>query len=372
MSGIYFDHNATTPLHMAAKDAMWEVGEICGNASSIHAPGRKVRQYVEAARRQVADYFAVTPAQVVFTSGATEANNLVIKGFSGPVIVSAIEHESIIRARQDVGVCPVTCEGLVDLEALEKMLQQTPTPCLVSVMAANNETGVCQPLTAIVEICRRHQALVHTDAVQVVGKTLLDWAQLGLDYISLSAHKLGGPQGVGALIVNPSRALRPQLTGGGQERYFRSGTENVMGIVGFSAAIQQCQTNDWTPIAALKKQLETYLTTTFPQVTIFGAKAARTPNTVNLTMPGVANTVQVMHFDLNKIFLSAGSACSSGKVKPSHVLQAMGVPANDINTSIRLSLGLQTTAEEIQHFIQIWEDLYYRTHGGTETRSIKL
>lgn len=371
MSEIYFDHNATTPLHLAAKDAMWEVVDVCGNASSIHTHGRKVRQYIETARRHVADYFAVTSAQVVFTSGATEANNLVVKGFSGPVIVSAIEHESIIRARTDLRICPVTREGLIDLEALEGMLQQTPTPCLVSVMAANNETGVCQPLAAIVEVCRRYQALVHTDAVQVVGKTLVDWAQLGLDYISVSAHKLGGPQGVGALIVNPSKLLRPQQTGGGQERYFRSGTENVIGIVGFGAAIQHCQDNDWVPVTALKKQLETYLTTTFPQVTIFGANVTRTPNTLNLTMPGVANTVQVMHFDLNKISLSAGSACSSGKVKSSHVLQAMGVPTADINTSIRLSLGVQTTAEEIKHFIQIWEDLYYRTHGGTETRSLK-
>lgn len=371
MTNIYFDHNSTTPLHLAAKNAMWKILEICGNASSIHTHGRRVRHSIEFARRQVADYFMVTPAQVVFTSGATEANNLVLKGFSGSAIVSAVEHDSVLKARDDVKICPVTTDGVIDLPALEVMLQQTAKPCLVSIMAANNETGIYQPLEAIVELCRGYQALIHTDAVQVVGKTQINWGELGIDYISVSAHKIGGPQGVGALIINPLHALHPQLTGGGQERYFRSGTENVMGIVGFGAAIEQCRYNDWAPIATLKKNLEIYLTSTFPQVTIFGAEITRMPNTLNLTMPGVANAVQVMHFDLNKISVSAGSACSSGKIKPSHVLQAMGVPIAQMNTSIRISLGLQTTPEEIQHFIKIWEDLYYRTPRDTEIRSIK-
>lgn len=371
MSGIYFDYNATTPLHVMAKNAMLDVMDTCGNASSIHSHGRKVRQYVESARLHVATYFCVTPAQVVFTSGATEANNLVIKGFAGQVIVSAIEHESVLKARDDLVICPVTPDGVVDLAALEALLQQASKPCLVSIMAANNETGILQPLEAIVEMCRRYQVLTHTDAVQVVGKCKIDWQRLGFDYISVSAHKIGGPQGIGALIVNPSWSLRPQLTGGGQERYFRSGTENVVGIAGFGAAIQQCQVCDWGPIVHLKNELEDYLRTTFPQVTIFGATVPRIPNTINLTMPGVVNTVQIMHFDLNNLSLSAGSACSSGKVKTSHVLQAMGIDKTEIETSIRLSLGIQTTAAEIQRFIQVWEDLYYRTHGGAENRSIR-
>lgn len=363
MLRIYLDHNATTHLLPQAKQAMLEVMELCGNASSTHGDGRRVRQYVEASRQKVADYFKVTAAQVVFTSGATEANNLVLKGFQGQVITSSIEHDSVLKAREDLVICSVTIDGIVDLQALEGLLRTSKKPCLVSIMAANNETGVIQPLEPIVALCRQYQALVHTDAVQVVGKVPFNWQQLGIDYISVSAHKIGGPQGVGALIVNPSLLLRPQITGGGQERYFRSGTENVVGIVGFGAAIKQSQNNDWTAIVALKEGLESALTARFPGVTIFGAKSPRIPNTINLTMPGVVNTVQVMHFDLNGISLSAGSACSSGKVKTSHVLQSMGIGPGDIENSIRISLGLQTTAGEIQQFTKVWESLYDRTHA---------
>lgn len=370
MPHIYLDHNATTPLCGQAKLAMLEVLDLCGNASSTHSAGRRVRQYVEKARASLADYFSVTPAQVVFTSGATEANNLVLKSFSGTVIVSAIEHDSVLKVREDVKICPVTKDGIVDLEALEDLLQQIKQPCLVSVMAANNETGVIQPLPEIVALCRHYQALVHSDAVQVVGKIAFDWSELGLDYISLSAHKVGGPQGVGALIINPNYALRPQITGGGQERYFRSGTENVSGIVGLGVAIEACRDNDWNAVAKLRQDIETFIGDEFPHTVIFGVNASRLPNTVNLTMPGVLSTVQVMHFDLHGVSLSAGSACSSGKVKTSHVLQAMGVDTRDINNSIRVSLGLDTTATHIRHFIEIWKKLYYRTHGGEQIRRV--
>lgn len=363
MSHIYLDHNATTFLLPQAKQAMLEIMDLCGNASSTHGNGRRVRQSIEVARRQIADYFKVAAAQVVFTSGATEANNLILKGFQGQVITSSIEHDSVLKTRGDLTICPVTADGIINLQVLENLLQESKNPCLVSIMAANNETGVIQPLESIVYLCRQYQALVHTDAVQVVGKVFFDWQQLGIDYISVSAHKIGGPQGVGALIVNPGQLLKPQMTGGGQERYFRSGTENVIGIVGFGAAIEQCQENNWTPIATLKEELESHLTTRFSGITIFGVKSPRIPTTVNLTMPGVVNTVQVMHFDLNGIALSAGSACSSGKVKTSHVLQAMGIAQTDIETSIRVSLGLQTTAAEIRQFIMVWENLYDRTHA---------
>lgn len=364
MSHIYLDHNATTSLLPQVKHAMLEVMDICGNASSTHKNGRIVRQHIEKARQQVADYFKVSPAQVVFTSGATEANNLVLKGFHGQVIASSIEHDSVLKTREDLIMCPVTANGTIDLQTLENLLQENgKKTCLVSVMAANNETGVVQPLESIVSLCRRYQVFVHTDAVQVVGKVFFDWQQLGIDYISVSAHKIGGPQGVGALIMNPGQTLKPQITGGGQEKYFRSGTENVIGIVGFGAAIEKCQENDWSVIATLKEEMENDLTTHFPGVTVFGITSPRLPNTINLTMPGVANTVQVMHFDLNGIALSAGSACSSGKVKSSHVLQAMGVTQTDIENSIRVSLGLQTTVAEIQHFMTVWKSLYDRTHA---------
>lgn len=363
MTAIYFDHNATTMLLPAARSAMEEVMNCYGNASSIHAAGRKMRQYIEKARTQIAAFFNVLPAQVVFTSGATEANNLVIKGFRGNVITSAIEHDSVLKARPDLTICPVTKEGVINLEALEALLQKTSSPCLVSIMAANNETGVIQPLLSVKELCRQYGAFFHSDVVQIVGKKKIDWSELGLDYLSFSAHKIGGPQGVGVLIVHPHHPLQPLIHGGGQERYFRAGTENVIGIVGLGAAVDQCDDQDWREVHHLRLELEQYLTTHFSDVTIFGKTAPRLPNTVNLTMPGVSNSIQVMHFDLHHIFLSAGSACSSGKVKPSHVLQAMGVDPAQIETSIRISFGVSTTTAEIERFIEVWEMLYDRTHS---------
>lgn len=367
MKRLYLDYNATTPLEAAAKTAMLEVMDLCGNASSTHADGRQVRQFVEAARKKVASYFNAAPAEVIFTSGATESNNLALKGFKGPIIASAIEHDSVLKTRDDIKICPVTLDGVINLDALEALLQEASQPCLVSVMAANNETGVVQPLKQIADLCQHYKAKFHCDAVQVIGKVTIDWTDLKIDMISLSAHKIGGPQGVGALIITPSTILHPLITGGGQERYFRSGTENVIGIVGFGAAIDQCLKRNWHSIKVMKDQLEAELQK-INGVTIFGEKHERLPNTLNFTMPGVANTVQIMHFDLNGISVSAGSACSAGKVKTSHVLQAMKVPALQIGNSIRLSLGLETQSEDMTRFFEVWKDLYKRTHDITDSQ----
>lgn len=358
MDRLYLDHNATTPLLPAVKNALMAALDLTGNASSIHGEGRKIRQLVEEAREKVAFFFDVKPSRVVFTSGATEANNLMLKGFSGPVIVSTIEHDSVINARLDVQVCSVTRQGCLDLDRLETLLKTSKVKTLVSLMAANNETGVIQPLQEVRELAHRYGAILHSDAVQAIGRIPLNWKELGLNYLSLSAHKIGGPQGVGALIIDENLPLKPLITGGGQERFFRSGTENTLGIVGLGAAIDGIGNQDWSGIETLRDTLEERLLKRYPEIEIYGRDAPRLPNTSALRMPAVKNALQVMHFDLKGIALSAGSACSSGKVKTSPVLKAMGIAEPDLNESIRVSMGLRTTPQDVERFIGTWEELY--------------
>lgn len=360
---IYLDHNATTPLCKEAKNAMMHVMDETGNASSIHKYGRSIRQSIEAARKNVAEVVHVSPSQVIFTSGATEANNMALQGFAGRTIISSVEHDSVYQARSDSLICPVDQNGILDLETLEDLLKQDTGPTLVSILFANNETGVIQPMDQIVSLVKRYRGRVHSDAVQALGKLPLDWKALNLDLISLSAHKIGGPQGVGALIVAPDLALKPLITGGGQERSFRSGTENVLGIVGFGAALQSHQSRKWDNTARLRTALEEKIIECCPEVTIFGKKVDRLPNTTNLTMPGVKSDIQVMNFDLLGIALSAGSACSSGKVKTSRVLQAMKVLPHHLETSVRVSLGWDTTESDVDFFIETWKRLFDQTHG---------
>lgn len=366
MMRLYFDHNATSPLLSQVKDAMILAMDKIGNASSVHQEGRHVRQQLEEVRQTLANYFAVKPSRVVFTSGATESNNLILKGHKGPVITSAIEHDSVLKAREDALFCRVTADGIVDLNHLEELIQQTPhrpdAPILISIMAANNETGVIQPLQEIATLGKKYGCILHSDAVQIIGKCDVDWTMLDLNYISLSAHKMGGPQGIGALIIDEGRSLMPLVIGGGQERYFRPGTENVLGIIGFAAAIDHCHPQKWGKIATLRDVLETRILNLCPETCFYGKSPThqRLPNTSNIRMPGVKNNIQVINFDLKGISLSAGSACSSGKVKTSHVLQAMGITDNQLHESIRVSLGPQTTSEDVDRFVLIWQDLYIR------------
>lgn len=360
MSRIYLDYNATTPLRVTARAAMEQGFSLLGNASSIHTNGRNVRQHIEQARQKLADFFQRPAADVVFTSGATEANNLVINGMKGAIIASAIEHDSVLKARPGITLCPVNQDGVIELDQLETLLQ-TQKPELVSVMAANNETGVVQPLADITKLCRQYSCAFHVDAVQAIGKMPIDWSQLNIDYLSLSAHKIGGPSGIGALIINPAKALKAQMLGGGQERYYRAGTENLLGILGFAAALEAVHQDDWLVIAGLRDRLEQKLKTLDVGVEIFGHRALRLPNTTTIRMPGVKNNLQVMDFDLNGFAVSAGSACSSGKVSRSHVLAAMGIDQEICDQSIRVSLGWQTTAEEIDQFYSCWVRLLQRT-----------
>ncbi len=370
MTGLYFDYNASTPLRQEAKEAMINAMDHVGNASSVHGYGRKVRQLLEDSRQQIADYFHVQNVRVIFTSGATEANNLAIKGFKGTVIASSIEHDSILMARQDTLICAVNDQGMIDLDDLERLLSQSSQPVLVSVMAANNETGVVQPIADIAALCKTYGAWFHCDAVQAVGKLSLPWHELSVDMISLSSHKIGGPSGVGALIIHEKLPLHPLMKGGGQERSFRAGTENALGIVGFGAAIIACQKDDWAKVEAYRNILEDALHQTCPHLKVFGKSVERLPNTSNLTMPGVKNPVQLMNFDLAGIAVSAGSACSSGKVKSSHVLKAMNVTQEDAGSSIRISLGWQTQESEVRRLITVWQEIYHRLGTFSERISV--
>ncbi|WP_010300061.1 cysteine desulfurase family protein [Candidatus Odyssella thessalonicensis] len=368
MQRVYLDYNASAPIHPIAQAAVVEALRTVGNASSIHTHGRAVRSLLEEARFKVAEFFTVKPAQVIFTSGATEANNLIIKGFSGQVITSAIEHDSILEADKAAFRCAVDGHGRVDLLQLEELLKQSGGSTLVSIMAANNETGVVQPLADIITLARQYGAQVHCDAVQAIGKLPLDWKELKPDFISISGHKIGALQGIGALIINEHIPLTPLIRGGGQERYFRSGTENSLGIISLGAVIENCKTQHWVAIQKLRDTLEQRLTTLCPELKIFGSPAERLPNTSCFATPGMASNTQVMHFDLMGISVSAGSACSSGKVKVSHVLKAMNVPAPSLQQSLRVSLGHSTTEREIDHFIKVWQDLYDRTHSNLKER----
>jgi cysteine desulfurase len=345
----YLDHNATSPLRPAAKAAMLSALETGGNASSVHREGRAARKLLDDARETVARAVGVIAPMVVFTSGGSEANNLALKG--APVerlIVSAVEHPSVIEAAKasgrPVAVIPVDGNGVVDLAALEKLLPGKPA--LVSVMLANNETGVIQPVREIATLAHAHGALLHTDAVQALGKIPVNFGLLGADLMTLSAHKLGGPTGAGALIIRDGLAMSPLIHGGGQELRRRAGTENLAAIAGFAAASAE----KLNSISALRSQLDASL----EPATVFGKAAERLPNTTCFALPGLSAETLLMAFDLEGIAVSSGSACSSGKVAKSHVLAAMGVADDLAKAAIRISLGWTTTEQDIEHFIAAW------------------
>lgn len=355
----YLDHNATSPLRPAALEAMVEVLRAGGNPSSVHRVGRVARSRIDSARRQVASLLDVLPAEIVFTSGGTEANSLVMHGGNfDRVLASAVEHDSVLKAARHCELIPVDSDGVVDLAALERMLASSEERALVSVMFANNETGVLQPIAEIVKLARAAGAFVHCDAVQGAGKLPVEMHALGVDYISLSAHKLGGPQGMGALIVRDSAPFASDRRGGAQEANRRAGTENVAGIVGFGVAA--VESKNGLPTDGLRRELESALKAIAPTARVYGEAAKRLPNTVCISMPGVKAETQVMALDLAGVAVSAGAACSSGKVTRSRVLEAMGVSPEEADTALRVSLGWSTVREDIDRLIAAWRDLYIR------------
>ena len=355
----YLDHNATSPLRPEARAAMLAAFEAGGNASSVHNEGRAARALIDEARETIAGALGCLPDMVVFTAGGTEANNMALKGGAASGVrrlaVSAVEHSSVLAAAAASGlpvdIAPVGSDGLIDLAALDALLGAGEAPALVSVQLANNETGAIMPLAEVVEIARRHKALVHSDAVQGLGKIALRWAGLGVDMMSVSAHKLGGPQGVGALILSDSLRIAPLIHGGAQELKRRAGTENVAAIAGFAAALRAVEPGSG---AALRDRLEVELKAATPQVTIMAEAAPRLANTTSFALPGLDSATALMAFDLAGIAVSSGSACASGKVQHSHVLAAMGIAPELAAGAIRVSLGWNTTDADIARFAAAW------------------
>jgi len=361
---VYMDHNATSPIRPAARDAMLTALDAGGNPSSVHSLGRKARRTVEDAREYVrALVGAPASARVIFTSGGTEANALALMGCGRDKVFAArTEHPSVLKARTGFDYIPVDANGLVDPFQLEEMFAGGGDDVVTSVMLANNETGVLQHIEGIQTIAHRYDALVHSDAVQAAGKVDVDFQGLGVDYLSLSAHKIGGPLGVGALIAAKDAPLLALQPGGGQEGALRGGTENVPAIAGFGAAAVEAKADlsDMKRIKALRDDLEARIFARAPDATVIAAQAARLPNTSLLSMPGMSGETQVMAFDLAGICISAGSACASGAAKVSGALGAMGVPQEIAKSVVRVSLGSSTTQDDIESFISVWKDLYER------------
>jgi cysteine desulfurase len=367
---VYLDWNATTPLRPEARRAMAAAWDLCGNPSSVHAEGRHARRLVEEARAAVGKAVGALPRNVIFTSGGTEANALALtpglRGVSKPpverLLVSAIEHPSVLAGGRfsagAVGKVGVT-GGLVDLDQLRSMLASGP-PALVSVMAANNETGVIQPVAEVAEIVHAADGRLHVDAIQALGKIPFDINAMGADLATFSAHKIGGPKGVGAVVVSDGLAgLEPLLRGGGQELGRRAGTENVAGIAGFGAAVEVAVValeQDAARMLVLRNRLETGLQAT-GLAAILARNASRLPNTTLFTAAGLKAETAVIGFDLEGIAVSSGSACSSGKVQPSHVLEAMGFPRDIAQGAVRLSLGWSTTEADIDCCLEAWRKL---------------
>ena len=346
----YLDWNATAPMRPETAAAVTAALRDCGNASSVHRWGRAARQRVENARENVAVLIGADPEGVAFVSGGTEANQLALLGSGRErIVVSAVEHSSVLQALQHAERIPVSADGIVDLGRLEELLASDPRPALVSVMLANNETGAIQPVADVADVAHRHGALFHCDAVQAAGKVPVDIVAIGADLISLSAHKLGGPPGIGALIIGGSVEIAPMIRGGGQERGRRAGSENLPGVAGFAAAADAARHRlaDYERAQTLRDSLEAAVLATAPEAIVIGAATPRLPNTSAIALPGVSAETQVIALDLDGVMVSAGAACSSGKVGPSHVLQAMGAVPEIAGSTIRVSLGWSTTEAEI-------------------------
>lgn len=368
---VYLDHNATSPLRPEARTALLSALDAGGNASSVHAEGRAARARTEAARAQVARLVGAPPRGVVFTSGATEAASLAlhpaveIGGRPCPcdvLLVSAVEHPAVLRGHRfphgAVETLPVDGEGRLDLGALERALERHGTAgrrVMLALMAANNETGVVQPVADAAALVRNAGGVSFCDAVQAAGRMRLDMARLGVDFLALSAHKMGGPQGAGALVAaGPDHRVRPLLAGGGQERGRRAGTENGPAIAGFGAAARAAADSaaaEGLRLAVLRDTLEREVLAHVSGAEVVGGKADRLPNTSMLTFPGLRAETLVIALDLAHVSISAGSACSSGKVGASHVLAAMGLPADAAAGAVRLSLGWTSTREDVEQAV---------------------
>ena len=373
---IYLDHNASAPLRPEVREAMLAVLGPPGNPSSAHREGAQARSRLETARAEVAALLGAVPAEIVFTSGATEANNLALRGVlqaGEGLVTTAIEHASVLETARDLasGGTPLTVIGVDGdgrLDAAAFLAACAPPVRLASVGLANGEVGIVLPVGEIAAALRPSGVLVHTDAAQAAGRLPLDVARLGVDLLSLSAHKLGGPAGVGALWVRKGVRLHAQLTGGGQERARRAGTENLPAIVGFGVAARLAradQARQAASTAALAERLWEGLRGRMPDVVRNGpATGPRLPNTLNVSFPGTSGESLCILLDLEGIAASVGSACAAGAAEPSHVLRAMGRDADAARSALRLSLGPETTAADVDHVVAVLPRLVAQVRAG--------
>ena len=369
MKRIYLDYNANAPIYEDALRRMVEASSYTGSASSVHCFGREARKILEDARRHIARTIGTKQEEVVFTSGASEANTMALRGYSqmgSDVWVSAVEHASVYNVVDEPKVLPVDSVGLICLESLELRLRKKAPDqrVAVCVMAANNETGVIQPIQKISQLCKTYNAWFHCDAVQALGRFTLDFKTLESDTLVVSAHKIGGPIGIGALIVKEGLQISPLIRGAGQERGRRAGTQNHVLAAGFSAALDCVMKEDWASIRLLRDNLENQLLEQEPKLTIFGRDVERLANTSAFVMPDVKNEVQVMGFDLEGFAVSAGSACSSGTLKASRVLKSMGVSDDVAQTAIRVSLTPEIQQADIDEFVKAWSKIKKRAHAS--------
>lgn len=374
MKRAYMDHNATTTLRPEARAAATRALEITGNPSSVHAEGRAARALLENARRDVAALAGAKPGEVIFTSGGTEAARMAFHAAMSAqgverLIVSAVEHDAVLASAEAIGlpidVAPVDDDGRLDLKALEALLRNSRGRMLVSLMFANNETGVVQPVAEAASLAHEVDALLLCDAVQAAGKIAVDFAALGADMLMVGGHKIGAPLGTGALVVKEGLTFAPLAVGGGQEMRRRAGSENVSGIAGFGAAARIAleEIEAFAKLAALRDTMEARIEEIAPDAVFFGRKAVRLPNTSYLAAPGLDAETMLMALDLDGIAVSAGAACSSGKIGRPRVLDAMNVEHGLSRGAVRVSLGWSSEPGDVNRFVESWARLYRRVRA---------
>ncbi len=365
---IYFDYNATAPLHKNVIKKIQSLKfEEFGNPSSVHKIGRNSKKVVEEVRRNILSILKAKNYDLIFTSGATESNNLAIKGFIKKNNIKTIysletEHASVIDVVKSLEIekkfFKTNSNGTVNLKEIEEVLSKQTTPFLVSIMFANNESGIIHPINEIAKIVKKYKGIIHCDGVQSLGKIEIDLDSLDVDLFSISSHKIGGPTGIGALLINTRNNITPEIIGGGQEKNLRSGTENFLGILGFGEAMNEVKNLTKICNSEIKNNrdlLETNLKKLSNEIKIFGEDADRLANTCYFAYPSMTSENQVIALDQKGICVSSGAACSSGKVEPSHVLKAMKVDDKYIHSAIRVSLGWESTKEQVETFFNVWK-----------------
>ena len=365
---IYFDYNATAPLHKNVIKKIQSLKfEEFGNPSSVHKIGRNSKKIMEEVRRNILSILKAKNYDLIFTSGATESNNLAIKGFIKKNNIKTIysletEHASVIDVVKSLEIekkfFKTNSNGTVNLKEIEEALSKQTTPFLISIMFANNESGIIHPINEIAKIVKKYKGIIHCDGVQSLGKIEIDLDSLDVDLFSISSHKIGGPTGIGALLINTRNNITPEIIGGGQEKNLRSGTENFLGILGFGEAMNEVKNLTKICNSEIKNNrdlLETNLKKLSNEIKIFGEDADRLANTCYFAYPSMTSENQVIALDQKGICVSSGAACSSGKVEPSHVLKAMKVDDKYIHSAIRVSLGWDSTKEQVETFFNVWK-----------------